>query len=104
MVRDTGFPDADAENDFARLRRQAEMSRLAAWFTRAPADVNTILPFDEVVAALGRTGETALGLQVVEVSSIVGSVDRTKDFDRYFRPTSSQILSLIHISEPTRPY
>ena len=91
MVRDTGFPDADAENDFARLRRQAEMSRLAAWFTRAPADVNTILPFDEVVAALGRTGETALGLQVVEVSSIVGSVDRTKDFDRYFRPTSSRI-------------
>ncbi|MCH5644392.1 MULTISPECIES: chromosome partitioning protein ParB [unclassified Gordonia (in: high G+C Gram-positive bacteria)] len=91
MARDTGFPDADAENDFARLRRQAELSRLAHWFTRAPADVNTILPFDEVVAALGRTGETALGLQVVEVSSIVGSVDRTRDFDRYFRPTSSRI-------------
>ncbi|MFT4396519.1 chromosome partitioning protein ParB [Gordonia lacunae] len=90
MARDTGFPDADAENDFARLRRQAERARLAQWFMRQPADVNTILPFDEVVAALGRTGETSLGLQVVEVSSIVGSVDRTKDFDRYFRPTSSR--------------
>ncbi|MFW0784253.1 chromosome partitioning protein ParB [Gordonia sp. CPCC 206044] len=91
MARDTGFPDADAENDFSRMRRAAEMSRLIAWFTRQPADVNTILPFDEVVAALGRLGETYLGLQQVEVSSIVGSVDRTKDFDRMFRPTSSRI-------------
>ncbi|GAB92177.1 hypothetical protein [Gordonia rhizosphera] len=91
MARDTGFPDADAENDFSRMRRSAEMARLAAWFTRQPADVNTILPFDEVVAALGRTGETQLGLQQVEVASIVGSVDRTKDFDRYFRPRSSRL-------------
>ncbi|NDK91127.1 chromosome partitioning protein ParB [Gordonia desulfuricans] len=91
MARDTGFPDADAENDFQRMRRHAELARLTQWFTRQPADVNTILPFDEVVAALGRTGETALGLLPVEVSSIVGSVDRTKDFDRYFRPTSSRI-------------
>ncbi len=91
MARDTGFPDADAENDFSRLRRQAELARLSAWFTRQPADVNTILPFDEVVAALGRTGETNLGLMVVEVSTIVGSVDRTRDFDRYFRPTSARI-------------
>ncbi|MBJ7290323.1 chromosome partitioning protein ParB [Williamsia sp.] len=91
MARDTGFPDADAENDFTRLRRQAELARLSAWFTRTPADVNTILPFDEVVAALGRTGETNIGLVVVEVSSIVGSVDRTRDFDRYFRPTSARV-------------
>ena len=28
MARDTGFPDADAENDFARMRRQAELARL----------------------------------------------------------------------------
>ncbi|KAF0968703.1 MULTISPECIES: chromosome partitioning protein ParB [Gordonia] len=91
MARDTGFPDADAGNDFARLRRQAERARLAQWFMRQPADVNTILPFDEVVAALGATGKTVLGLQVVEVSSIVGSFDRTKDFDRYFRPTSSRL-------------
>ncbi|WP_207844119.1 chromosome partitioning protein ParB [Williamsia soli] len=91
MARDTGFPGADAENDFSRQRRRAELARLSAWLTRQPADVNTILPFDEVVAALGKTGETFLGLVVVDVSSIVGSVDRTRDFDRYFRPTSARI-------------
>jgi hypothetical protein len=91
MARDTGFPDADAENDFSRQRRRAELARLAAWFTRQPADVTTVLPFDEVVAALGRTGETALGLVVVKVSTIVGSVDRTRDFDRMFRPTSARV-------------
>ncbi|GAA2069138.1 chromosome partitioning protein ParB [Williamsia deligens] len=91
MARDTGFPDADAENDFSRQRRRAELARLSAWFTRQPADVNTVLPFDEVVAALGRTGETSIGLVVVKVSTIVGSVDRTRDFDRLFRPTSARI-------------
>jgi hypothetical protein len=91
MARDTGFPSADAENDFSRQRRRAELARLSAWLTRQPADVNTVLPFDEVVAALGKTGETFLGLTVVDVSTIVGSVDRTRDFDRYFRPTSARI-------------
>jgi hypothetical protein len=91
MARDTGFPSADAENDFSRQRRRAELARLSAWLTRQPAGVNTVLPFDEVVAALGKTGETFLGLTVVEVSTIVGSVDRTRDFDRYFRPTSARI-------------
>ncbi|BDH56320.1 chromosome partitioning protein ParB [Tsukamurella sp. PLM1] len=32
--------------------------------------------------------ERRLGLQVVPVAQIVGSVDRTRDFDRYFRPRS----------------
>lgn len=89
MARDTGFPAADAENDFARQRRRADAARLVSWLRREPDDVNAILPFDEVVAALGKLAEKSLGLQVVTVESIVGSVDRTGDFDRYFRPTSS---------------
>ncbi|MFJ6258584.1 chromosome partitioning protein ParB [Rhodococcus erythropolis] len=89
MARDTGFPTADAENDFARQRRRADVARLVSWLRREPDDVNAILPFDEVVAALGKVGEKSLGLQVVTIESIVGSVDRTSDFDRYFRPTST---------------
>jgi hypothetical protein len=89
-VADTGFPVADAENDFLRIRRRQVLSRLAAWLRREPDDVSQILPFDEVVAALGRTGEHRLGLQVIPLDSIVGSVDRTRDFDRWFRPRSGQ--------------
>lgn len=91
MNRDTGFPIADAENDFLRARRRQVLSRLAAWLRRAPDDVNIMLPFDEVVAALGRIGERRLGLQVITLDSIVGSVDRSREFDRRFRPTSGQV-------------
>jgi hypothetical protein len=91
VPRDTGFPRADAENDFLRARRGQVLSRLAAWLRREPDDVNIMLPFDEVVAALGVVGEKRLGLQVVRLDSIVGSVDRTRDFDRRFRPTSARV-------------
>lgn len=91
MKRDTGFPIADAENDFLRARRRQVLSRLAAWLRRAPDDVNIMLPYDEVVAALGRLGERRLGLQVITLDSIVGSVDRSREFDRRFRPTSGLV-------------
>jgi hypothetical protein len=89
-MADTGFPTADAENDFLRARRQQVLSRLAAWLRREPDDVSEILPFEEVVAALGRTGERRLGPQVIALDSIVGSVDRTREFDRWFRPKSGR--------------
>ncbi|GAA1075372.1 ParB N-terminal domain-containing protein [Tsukamurella spumae] len=88
MARDTGFPDADARSDFERSRRRANISRLAAWVRRRPGDVNDVLPYDEVVSALGLVSDRKLGLQVIPVAQIVGSVDRTRDFDRYFRPRS----------------
>jgi hypothetical protein len=89
-MADTGFPTTDAEHDFLRARRRQVVSRLAAWLRREPDDISEILPFDEVVAALGRTGEKRIGLQVIQLDSIVGSVDRTRDFDRWFRPRSGR--------------
>lgn len=91
MARDTGFPRSDAEHDFLRARRQAVLARLANWLRREPDDVNMVLPFDEVVNALGREGESRLGLQIIPLDSIVGSVDRGRDFDRGFRPSSSRV-------------
>lgn len=87
---DTGFPVADAQNDYLRLRRRQVLSRLAHWLRREPDDVSEILPFDEVVAALGYTGERRIGQRVVALESIVGSVDRTRDFDRWFRPRNAR--------------
>lgn len=91
VPRDTGFPRADAENDFLRARRRQVLARIAQRLRREPDDVNLILPFDEVVAALGRSGERPLGLQVIPLDSIVGTVDSTRDFDRHFRPTSNRV-------------
>jgi hypothetical protein len=87
---DTGFPTSDAQNDFTRARRHQAVARLAQRLRREPSDVNMILPFDEVVEALGRTGERPLGLQSIPLDSIVGSVGRTREFDRSFRPTSNR--------------
>jgi len=93
MSPDTGFPLPDAQNDFLRARRRQALARLADRLRRTPDDVGAILPFDEVLAALGRTGERSLGLQSIPLETIVGTVDRTADFDRQFRPTSSRVRS-----------
>jgi hypothetical protein len=90
MPLDTGFPTSDAQNDFSRARRHQAVARLAQRLRREPSDVNMILPFDEVVEALGRTGERSLGLRSIALDSIVGSVGRTREFDRSFRPTSNR--------------
>ncbi len=87
----TGLSNVDAGDDFRRARRQAAFGRLSAVLTREHGDINLILPFDEVVAALGRTGERELGLTVVELDTIVGTVDRRTGFDRSFRPTSARV-------------
>lgn len=90
MVRDTGSPRVDAEYDFLRVRRHQTLSKLASWM-RSDADAYTeTLSFSDVVDALGRRGEHPLGIQVIPLDQIVGSVDKVKDFDRRFRPTSDR--------------
>ncbi|AUI63649.1 ParB N-terminal domain-containing protein [Amycolatopsis sp. BJA-103] len=90
-MKDTGFPRADAEHDFLRARRRQVLSRLANWLRGEPDDVNIMLPFHEVVDALGYLGERRIGARVIRLDSIVGSVDRGRDFDRRFRPTSGRV-------------
>jgi hypothetical protein len=103
MPRDTGLPQADAQFDFGRARRRRALARVAAALRREPSDVNVILPFDEVVEALGRRGERRLGLQTIPLDSIVGTVDRSREFDRAFRPTSGRVRTRWErIAEATR--
>lgn len=91
MTPDIGSPRADAQSDFARARRRQALALLSARLRREPDDVAMILPFEEVIEALGRTGERPLGLQTIDVDSIVGTVDRTREFDRDFRPTTPRL-------------
>ncbi|MCW2809072.1 MAG: chromosome partitioning protein ParB [Marmoricola sp.] len=83
-------PRVDAETDFQRARRHQVLSRLAGFLRHDAGEANETLSFDEVVTALGRRGERSLGVQKVPLDQIVGSVDKVRDFDRRFRPTSDR--------------
>ena len=83
----------DAQHDFLRARRQATVAQVAARLRREPDDVRAILPYEEVIDALGLVSEHAAGAAVVSLDAIVGTVDRGRDFDRRFRPTSGNVRS-----------
>ena len=61
MPAETGFPRADVADEFLRVRRRQALARLVQRLRRSPDDVNVILPFDEVVNALGLRGERRIG-------------------------------------------
>lgn len=90
MARSTGSPRVDAESDFLRARRNQTLSALAAWLRADSGDAVQPMSFDAVVKALGRRGERYLGTKVIPLEAIIGSVDKVRDFDRRFRPTSGR--------------
>jgi hypothetical protein len=89
----SGFPESDAQSDFSRARRARLLAEIGRRLRREPDDVGLMLPFEEVVEALGRTGQHDLGLRIVPLDAIVGTVDRGVDFDRRLRPTSARLRS-----------
>jgi hypothetical protein len=91
--RSTGLSSFDAQSDFLRARRHAAAARLAARLRGEPDDVRMVLPYEEVVEALGFKSERSCGTEVVALDAIVGTVDRGRDFDRSFRPTSARVRS-----------
>src|SRR5437764_6558184 len=101
--RSTGQPGLDAQHDFMRARRRATLSRVGARLRGEPDDVRLILPYEEVIDALGFVSEHRVGLEVVPLDAIVGTVDRGRDFDRTFRPTTGRVRSRWeHIAAATR--
>src|SRR4051812_33089186 len=86
----TGSPREDARGDFTRERRRRALTNIVSRLRSEPDDVSAMLPFEEVVAALGRRAERDAGLQVIALDTVVGTVDRrARDFDRSFRPASA---------------
>ena len=83
------MPRDDAKAAFARERRRRALARIVSKLRSEPDDVSYMLPFEEVVAALGRTSEHDVGIQLIPLESVVGTVDRaTSQFDRDFRPSA----------------
>ena len=74
-----------ADKDFSRARRRAFLKRVGSYLRKDPAS-NRLLSFDEVKSALGAVEQVYLGMRVVPVEKIVGSVGRHRDFDRAFLP------------------
>jgi len=78
----TGFPRADARDDFERALRQARLAKLSEWLSGRPSG-GRLAVLGEVTIAGGARQET------VRIDRIVGSVEATTSFDRHFRPTST---------------
>jgi len=89
-VLGTGFPRADVENDFLRARRRQFLAALAHRLRGRPVDSDRLVPLDDVVGSLGWRGQRQLGLQTIRLNTIAGTSGARRDFDRCFRPTSSQ--------------
>ena len=88
---DTGFPRADAENDFLRARRHQFLATLTNRLRGRPVDSGRLVPLDEIVGSLGWRGQRQLGLQTICLNTIVGTASSRRDFDRRFRPTSTRV-------------
>jgi hypothetical protein len=98
-----------ADKDFTRARRRAFLRRIGAFLRKDPAS-NRLLSFDEVKSALAAVEQVYLGMRTAEVSKIVGSVGRHRDFDRAFLPSKGdlgarwkRIDEMMHRSEELPP-
>jgi hypothetical protein len=80
--------EVQAEADFERARRRAFFGRIAARLRR---ECSRLLAFDDVREGHLAHNRHRLGLRVVEVSKIVGSVGRNEAFDRGFMPTRTSL-------------
>jgi hypothetical protein len=88
---DTGFPQADVENDFLRARRRHFLATLAWCLSGGRGEGNRLVSLDEVVGPLGWRGQRQLGLQAIRLNTIVGTAGARRDFDRRFRPASNRV-------------
>jgi hypothetical protein len=88
---DTGFPQADAENDFLRARRRHVRAALARRLRGRPAGCGRLVQLDEIAGPLGWRGQRQLGLQTIRLDTIAGTTGVRRDFDRCFRPAASRV-------------
>ena len=75
-----------ADRDFGRARRKAWLRRFMLRLRREPNAYDTSLSFDEARRSLRAYNRVRRGIRVVDPEKIVGSVGRSRDFDRCFMP------------------
>ncbi|MGH2655832.1 MAG: hypothetical protein ACRDIZ_03900 [Actinomycetota bacterium] len=75
---------------YERARRRQAYRRLARLIRRSPRPAD-LLPLDEVSRRLRAFEQSYLGIMPIEVSKIVGTVDRAGEFDRDFLPRRRRV-------------
>jgi hypothetical protein len=80
--------EEQVDKDFERARRRAFVARVMARLRRDPRE-SGMVAFDEVRRAARADNRFYRGSKIVEVSKIVGSVGRHKEFDGRFMPTKA---------------
>ena len=78
------------KSDFARARFKAFLNRVRSTLGGLP---KTLLSYDDIKEKLHIGGPIYRGVQTVEVSKIVGSLNRYHQFDRAFLPLDDQIAN-----------
>jgi hypothetical protein len=59
---------------------------------RALTDAKALLPLEEARRRLHVTGQSYAGLQSIPLEQIIGTVDRSIDFDRHFHPRGRRLV------------
>jgi hypothetical protein len=59
-------------------------------------DADALLPLREVTSRLRILGQSYVGVRTIPVDKIVGSVDRSVDFDRLFRPRGRELRARLN--------
>jgi len=75
---------SSAKEDFSQALRAGLMRRLWASLTGKNDD---LIPFEDLKNTVGLIGQHYRGVQPVPLDKIIGSLDRSGDFDRVFLPT-----------------
>jgi hypothetical protein len=88
---ETGFPQADVDDEFLRARRQQVLAEIGRRLRHQPAAAGRLRTLDEAIPVPGRRGGRYRGLQTIRLDTIVGTAEPRSDFDRHFRPTSNRV-------------
>jgi hypothetical protein len=75
-----------ADKDFGLARRKAWIRKLALRLRGKSADDDAPTPFQDLQNALRAHNRVRRGIRIVDTDKIMGSVGRSKDFDRRFLP------------------
>jgi hypothetical protein len=77
-----------AQNEFERARRRAEVDRLAAWLRGRDS---RLLPFETIRRNLRQQSPLYRGIHQVPLDKIIGSVGRYGEMNREFLPLSDSL-------------